>query len=61
MFKHKDYDEEKRRPKRNLKRQIPLALAGAALGAFVFTNYSKNPSVIAIGAILGALGAYYYG
>ncbi|NPV91806.1 MAG: hypothetical protein HPY50_13655 [Firmicutes bacterium] len=56
---------DRSKPKRDPKRQIPLALLGAVLGAFVALNFvpnSNNPyMVMAIGAFLGGIGAFFYG
>ncbi len=58
MFK-KSRDEGEN-TSRNWKRQLPLSLLGAALGAFVALNYSSSTFALIVGAVLGALGAYYY-
>lgn len=60
----KDNVKMEDKPKKNWKRQLPLVLLGAALGAMISLNYFQNPAqtvpAMTIGAVLGGLGAYYY-
>lgn len=51
--------EEK--PRRATNRKFGLAIAGAGLGAFAALNYSTSTFAIITGAVLGGVGAYYFG
>jgi hypothetical protein len=61
MFKRESSDGQNN-PERSTKKQLPLAVIGAILcGAIVYLNFSHNTFAVMGGAIVGAVGAYYYG
>lgn len=49
-------------PERPTGKQVPLAVIGAILcAAIVYMNFSQNIFAVMAGALVGAVGAYYYG